>query len=29
MKVPMFADMTHAMSKAYGVFVEDDGFDLR
>lgn len=29
MNIPMFADLTHQMSKDYGVYVEEDGFDLR
>eukprot|EP01147_Barroeca_monosierra_P008862 gene8863-1217_t len=29
MTIPMLADMTHTISKDYGVFVEADGFNLR
>ena len=29
MTIPMLADPTHQMSKDYGVYVEEDGFDLR
>ena len=29
MKIPMLADLTHQISKDYGVYVEADGVDLR
>lgn len=29
MKIPMLADLTHQVSKDYGVYVESDGVDLR
>lgn len=29
MKIPMFADLDHKMSKDYGVYIEEMGHDLR